>query len=57
MYSINKTMLEDPGYDILCSDDSEDEDMDYDLNNTIIGAKKCLASGSVDTPFQYNVRF
>ena len=51
MYSINQTLLEDPGYDVLGSDDSGDEE-NYDLNNTMFGAKKGLASGCVDTPYR-----
>ena len=52
IYQRNKSMMNDPNFSVLTESDDSDDEIDSEINNTVIRAKRGLATGSVNAPFE-----
>ena len=52
IYERNKSMMLDPNFSVIEESDDSDDEADSELNNTVLRAKRGLATGSINAPFQ-----
>ena len=51
IYQRNRSMMTDPNFSVLDDSKDSDDEIDSEMNNTVLRAKQGLATGSVNAPF------
>ena len=52
IYQRNKSMMNDPNFSVLKESDDSYDEVDSEVNNTVLRAKRGLATRSINAPFQ-----